>query len=156
MYDVNEIWILTNSDRCVKSTYILKREINVIKWKLKNHVRLVFFHCVSLYFSNSYVTGATSGAGTVTLLEPPNSHPYFSEVRVAKSLVFRVVFLSNIACIFVLFLLVIVIYVFQYLLEPVPDLPLCWGVLKHRAPFSGGGGPSSCHNILYYDLSNIA
>jgi hypothetical protein len=27
MYDVNEIWILTNSDRCVKSTYILKREI---------------------------------------------------------------------------------------------------------------------------------
>ena len=71
------------------------------------------------------MTGATSGAGTVTLLEPPNSHPYFSEVRVAKSLVFRVVFLSNIACIFVLFLLVIVIYVFQYLLEPVPDLPLC-------------------------------
>jgi hypothetical protein len=57
----------------------------------------VFFHCVSLSFSNSYVTGATSGAGTVTLLEPPNSHPYFSEVRVAKSLVFRVVFLSNIA-----------------------------------------------------------
>jgi hypothetical protein len=71
------------------------------------------------------VTGATSGAGTVTLLEPPNSHPYFSEVRVAKSLVYRVVFLSNIACIFVLILLVIVIYVLQYLLEPVPDLPLC-------------------------------
>ena len=70
------------------------------------------------------MTGATSGAGTVTLLEPPNSHPYFSEVRVAKSLVFRVVFLSNIACIFVLFLLDIVIYVLQYLLEPVPDLPL--------------------------------
>ena len=71
------------------------------------------------------MTGATSGAGTVTLLEPPNSHPYFSEVRVAKSLVYRVVFLSNIACIFVLILLVIVIYVLQYLLEPVPDLPLC-------------------------------
>ena len=32
-----------------------------------------------------------------------------------------------------------------------PDLPLCFGVLKHRAPLAGGGG-SSCQEKITMDF----